>query len=256
MLLKTIEIDGKTYAEIQDGKPVYVSDGKELALDVPDMAAKITRLNHEAMSKRKDIEALQSQVKAFEGIDDPAAALKAMAAMKNLDDKKLVDAGEVEKVKAEAIKAVEEKYRPTVEKVEALERQLRQEKIGGSFARSKYIADALAVPVQMVEATFGSSFAVEDGRIVAKDASGNQIYSKARPGEAADFDEALEILVGQSPYRDSILKGRGHNGSGAPGGGGAKGAKTMTRTEYEKMARENPAAARQALVKDGVTLTD
>uniref|UniRef100_UPI003916D9FE DUF6651 domain-containing protein n=1 Tax=Acinetobacter baumannii TaxID=470 RepID=UPI003916D9FE len=68
--------------------------------------------------------------------------------------KMVVDAGEVEKVKAEAIKAVEEKYAPIVAQRDALEASLHKELIGGGFARSKYIQDNIAVPVDMVQATY------------------------------------------------------------------------------------------------------
>lgn len=258
MKLKTIEIEGKTYAEMQDGKPVYVDDGgKEIAFDAPGTVATISRLNGEAKSHREAKEAAEKALKAFEGIEDPAAALKALATVKNLDDKRLVDAGEVEKVKAEAIKAVEEKYRPTVEKAESLEKALRQEKIGGSFARSKYIADKLSVPVPMVERTFGDHFAIEDGKIVAKDASGNPIYSKENPGELAGFDEALESLVTQFPYRDDILKGTGNSGTGARGGnGGGGGAKTVSRAEFDRISKNDPALASKMVTEDGVQVTE
>ena len=68
----------------------------------------------------------------------------------------------------------------------------------------------------MVQSVFGKHLKIEDGNVVAYDAHGNKLYSKARPGEAADFDEALEILVDQYPYRDQILKGSGHSGGGTP----------------------------------------
>jgi hypothetical protein len=82
------------------------------------------------------------------------------------------------------------------------------------------IAEKLAVPADMVQATFGNRFKIEDGKVVAYDANGNKIFSRARPGELADFDEALETLVEQYPYKDHILKGSGANGGGAPTGGG------------------------------------
>lgn len=254
MKLKTTEIDGTIYAMVQDGKPVYTDDsGKDIAFDAVHSADTIKRLNGEAKGHREAKEAAEKALKAFEGIDDPEAALKALSTVQNLDDKKLVDAGEVEKVKAEAIKAVEEKYKPTVERAEALEKQLRQEKIGGSFARSKFIADKLAVPAPMVEKTFGEHFTIEDGKIIAKDTNGNQIYSKERPGEPADFDEALETLVDNFPYRDSIVKGRGSNGSGAPGGGqGANGGKMIARAEFDKLAPEQ----RMKTIQDGVAVTE
>ena len=258
MRLKTVEHDGKTYAEIQDGKPVYLDDaGKEIAFDAPGTVATISRLNGEAKSHRERAQAAETSLKAFDGLTDPAAALKALEIVKSLDQKKLIDAGEVEKVKAEAIKAVEEKYRPTVEKAETLEKALRQEKIGGSFARSKYIAEKLAVPVPMVEKTFGEFFTIEGGKVVAKDASGNAIYSKSKPGEIADFDEAMEVLVEGFAFKDSILKGTGNSGTGARhGNGGGTGGKTITRAEFDSINKSDPARAAKMVTQDGMTVTD
>lgn len=93
-------------------------------------------------------------------------------------------------------------------------------KIGGSFSRSKYIADKLAVPVDMVQATFGQNLKVEEGKVVAYDSQGQKIFSRSRPGELADFDEAIETLVSQYPHRDHILKSSNANGGGAPNSGG------------------------------------
>lgn len=255
MKLKTIEVEGKTYAEVRDDRPVYIGDdGREIAFDAPGTVATITRLNGEAKGHRERANAAEKSLKEFDGIADPVAALKALETIKNLDDRKLIDAGDVERVKSEAIKAVEEKYKPTVEKVDFLEKALRQEKIGGSFARSKFIADKLVVPAPMVEKTFGDQFSIEAGKIVAKDQNGNAIYSKSKPGELADFDEAMEIIVEGSPYRDSILKGTGHSGGGAkPGSGGGGGPKTITRAQFDAMAS---AAQHAAVVKDGYTVID
>jgi hypothetical protein len=254
MKIKTVEIEGKTYAEVQDGKPVYVGDdGKEVAFDAPGTVATISRLNGEAKSHRERAETAEKTLKGFEGIADPAAAIKAMETIKSFDDKKLIDAGEVEKVKAEAIKAVEEKYKPVVEERDGLKKSLHQEKIGGSFARSKFISDKLAVPVPMVEKTFGEHFSLEDGKMVAKDSNGNAIYSKSKPGELADFDEAMEIIVEASPYRDNIMKGLQQNGGGAKPGNGGAGGKTISRAEFMKMP---PAAQQKAVTADGMTVTD
>ena len=118
-----------------------------------------------------------------------------------------MDAGEVEKVKAEAIKAVEEKYAPIVQERDALQNQLHGELIGGGFARSQMIKDKISVPADMVQAQFGRNFKVENGKVVAYDNHGQQIYSRSRPGELADFDEALDQLIDGYQYKDHILKG-------------------------------------------------
>lgn len=222
---KIVEVNGKSYAELLDGKPVYVhDDGKEVAFDAAGTVATIARLNAESKGHREAKEAAEKSLKSFEGIEDPAAARKALEVISSLDQKKLVDAGEIERVKAEIGKSYQTKIDEATGRATALEKQLYDEKIGGAFARSKIIADKLAIPADMVQARFGQQFKIEDGKTVAYDQHGNKIYSRARPGEVADFDEALETLVEQYPHRDSILKSSGANGGGAPnnGSGGRK----------------------------------
>ena len=221
MKLKTVEVDGKQYAEIQDGKPVYVEDdGKEVAFDAAGTRSTITRLNAEAKDHRVRAESAEKIVKTFEGIDDPAAAKKALATVANLDAKTLVDAGEIEKVKTEISKAYQLQLDELTVKAGGFEQQLYAEKIGGSFARSQFIAEKMAVPADMVQATFGSNFKIEEGKVVAYDAQGQKIFSRSRPGELADFNESLETLVSQYPHRDHILKSSNANGGGATNGGG------------------------------------
>lgn len=216
-----LKLDDSGNAVLQDGKPVYVhDDGKEVAFDAPATVATITRLNAEAKTHREGKEAAEKLLKGFDGIEDPAAARKALETLANLDAKKLVDAGEIEKVKSEISKAFQAQLDEANTKAQTLEQQLYGEKIGGSFARSKVIAEKLAVPADMVQATFGNRFKIEEGKVVAYDANGNKIFSRARPGELADFDEALESLVDSYPYRDTILKSSGANGGGAPNGNG------------------------------------
>lgn len=222
-----LKLDENGNAVLQDGKPVYVhDDGKEAAFDAPGTVATITRLNAEAKSHRERAETAEKTVKAFEGIEDPAAAKKALATVANLDAKTLVDAGEIEKVKSEISKAFQLQLDDMTGKANGFEQQLYAEKIGGSFARSQFIAEKMAVPADMVQATFGNNFKIEEGKVVAYDAQGQKIFSRSRPGELADFNESLETLVSQYPHRDHILKSSGANGGGAPnGGGGNSGAK-------------------------------
>ena len=240
MKLKTIVIEGKTYAEVDGDKPLYThDDGKEVAHDAPQTVATISRLNGEAKTNRERYETAETSLKAFEGIEDPVAAKKALETLKNFDDKKLVDAGEVEKVKAEAIKAIEDKYAPIVQERDAFQSQLHNELIGGGFSRSKFIQDNIAVPVDMIQATFGKNFQIENGKVVAVGADGQKIYSRTRPGEVADFDEALESLVGGYPHKDSILKGgQGSGGGFQNNGGGNLGPKSLAecKTKDEKIA--------------------
>jgi hypothetical protein len=213
-------LDENGHVVVRENKPIYVyDDGKEVAFDAPATADTIKRLNAEAKSHRERAEAAEKIAKAFEGVD-PDVARKALDTMTKLDQKKLVDAGEIDTVRNEISKAFQKQLDEISGKAKTLEEQLYAEKIGGSFSRSKFIADKLAIPADLVQARFGNAFRVEDGKTVAYDSHGNKIYSRARPGELADFDEAIETLVEQYPNRDSILKGTGSSGAGARESGG------------------------------------
>lgn len=109
--------------------------------------------------------------------------------LSKIDQKKLLDAGQVDQVKAEITKNFQQQLDEEKQRSQMLEKQLYDSMIGGSFAGSKYIADKIAIPADLLQARFGQAFKVEEGRIVAYDASGNKIYSRAKPGELAQFDE-------------------------------------------------------------------
>lgn len=265
MKLKTVTIEGKTFAEIQDGKPVYLhDDGKEAAFDAVTTVATISRLNGEAKTHREAKEAAEAKLKAFEGIDDGEAARKALETVKNLKDGELVTAGKVEEIKAAAKKAAEEQVaqaaKASGEQIKTLETErdklrddLYGEKIGGAFSRSKFISDKVAIPADLLQAQFGGRFKVEDGKTVAYDAAGNKIYSRSKPGEIAEFDEALETIIDGYAHRDAILKGAGNSGGGAkPGNGGGNGTKSISRTEFESL---DP-SSRASKMKEGFTVTE
>jgi hypothetical protein len=248
-----LKLDENGHVVVSDGKPVYVhDDGKEVAFDAAGTVQTISRLNGEAKSHREAKEAAEGALKAFEGISDPKAALQALETIKNFDAKKLVDAGEVDKVRAEAIKAVEEKYAPIVKERDELSGKLIAEKVGGSFARSKFIADKMSIPADLVESRFGQSFKLEGDSVIAYDKSGNKIFSASNPGEPAGFDEALGILVEHYPYKDQILKGTGASGGGSNGGNGGAGGKTLSRAQFDSLSPQEQSEKARA----GVQITD
>jgi len=254
MKLQTIEIEGVTYAQVQDGKPVFVADdGKQIAFDAPGTTATIARLNRENQANREAKDTAETALKAFEGITDPAAAKKALATVSALDEKSLIAAGDRDAAIAAAIKAKEDEFRPFVEKADKLEKALNAELIGGGFARSKFAAEKLAIPSDIAEARFGSAFKIEDGRPVAYGPDGNKLYSKARPGEVASFDEAFEMLVDLYPNKNSILKGTGNSGTGAehsgPGGGGGK---VLTTAQFDALSP----AEQMTKMETGFTVAD
>lgn len=255
-----LKLDENGHVVVQDGKPVYIhDDGKEVPFDAPQAMAKIGSLNAEAKQHREAKDAAEAKLKAFDGVDAQAAK-QALETVKNLDDKKLVDAGEVEKLKqaaadawqnklAEAEKTHAAKLAAAEAETAKIRQQLHTELIGGSFARSKTVSDKLIIPSDVAQAFFGRHFTVsEEGKILAKDAAGNDIYSRVNAGELAGFEEALESLIDAYPGKDGILKGSSASGAGTSQGGG--GGKTMPRAAFEAL----DAAARVQVLSGGTQI--
>ena len=270
MKLKTVKVGEVEYAVIQDGKPVYVEEnGNEVPVDVPAVRATVTRLSNEAKTNREAKEALDAKLKGFEGIEDAAAARKALETIKNIDQGQLIAAGKVEEIKTAAQRAADEKVAANTKQFQdqlvatqaerdKFKNDLFSEKIGGAFARSKFINEKVAVPPDMLQALFGKQFTVEDGKIIARDAAGNIINSSTKFTEPADFDEAVETIVKQYPNRDRILKGANSSGSGARqsvnyGNGGAK---TMTRDEFNRLPPMQQAALMSPANKERPQIVD
>lgn len=233
-----VEIEGKSYIEMSDDKrPIYLmDDGSKTPVDPASMHSKILELNKEGATRRSKIDDLESKLSKFDGIESVDDALKALETVKNLDDKKLVDAGEVEAVKAAAIKAIEDKYAPTVEENSALKADLRKAIIGGAFSRSSYLTEKTTMTPAIAEAVFSGNFSLGEGnKIIAKDGNGNEIYSPSNAGNPATFDEALSILVNNHPDKKSLMKGVNQDGGGSTGGGNDDGSATIKRSDFEKL---------------------
>ncbi|MDP0384348.1 tape measure protein [Glaesserella parasuis] len=216
-----LKLDENGNVVVVDGKPVYIhDDGKEIPFDAPQAMQKISSLNAENKQHREAKEKAEAELKKFDGIEDVAKAKEALKTVENLDAKKLIDAGEAEKVRQEVIKGYEQKLADAKALAEKVQGQLHTELIGGSFARSKFVTEKLAMPVDVAQAFFGKHFSIdENGAILAKDAFGNEIFSRVKPGQRADFEEALEALVDAYPNKNSILKSTGSSGGGGGAGG-------------------------------------
>jgi len=241
-----IKLDDKGNAVITDqGHVVFVDeDGKDLPVDVPGLYSKVEELNSEAAKYRKQRNELRDKYKVFEGVEDltkfKADADKAFTTVKNLKDKELVDAGKVEQIKLETIAAKDAEINQLrsefgtalTEKEKALQdrdSKIRDLMVGTQFRQHSYFVGSdtnppkTILPPDIAETYFGKFFKVEQGRngdlvVVGYDSKGNQIYSRKRPGELADFDEAVVRVVEEYPQRDSIMRGGRGGGSGSDGG--------------------------------------
>lgn len=256
---------GNIVIDAEKKLPIFIHpDGREAPFDADTTVANISRLNSEAKNHREAKEAAEAKLKGFEGIDDGEAARKALETVKNIKDGELVQAGKVQEIKdaaaasakqavADATRAAEARERALAEQNAKLTGDLNNHIVGGSFSSSKFIAEKLAIPADIAQKFFGDRFKVDGGKLVPLDQSGNPIFSATRHGEHADFDEALQVMVGQYANKEMILKGSGASGGGAgTNKGGSGGAKEIPRSQFFAMAPQAQAEA----IKGGAVVTD
>ena len=274
MALKEIlEHEDKRYALIgENGNPIYEVEGKDIEYDGESLAANVRELNAERAKEKTELEDSQTQLETmkanlekYNGIDLEEAK-KALNTVQNLDQTKLIEANEVDKIKASAIEATKESYetqmaelRKRYEPIEAerdtYKAQLEREIISNAFSRSKFIEDKISVPWKMVEAQFSNHVTVKNGKLKILDSQGKEIYSRAKPSQPADFDEAMELIVESYPYKNKILKAT--SGPTSLNGQPADllGDKLITRAEADRMAVQNPANFAK-LMGDGYRVVD
>lgn len=228
-----MDADGKL--ELKDGNPIYVDASGREAVVASDT---ISRLNGEAKTHREAKEAAEAKLQAFKDID-PELARKALDTVKNIDAKKLIDAGEVEKVR-EAVKAeftaqLSEKDKAIAER----DGTIANMQVGDVFKSSGFLREKVALPLDMFEAYFRSNFKLENGKPTAYYKDGNPVMSKepGNIGNPASPEEALRLLVEAHPQKDMMLKADDSNGTGNGGAGGGRGrGQSIKRAEFEKMA--------------------
>lgn len=224
--------DGKAI-ELRDGNPIWIDDsGNETTMG----GDTIARLNGEAKRHRERAEAAEAIAGKFKDLD-PEKARAALDTISKLDTKKLIDAGEVDKVRKEIGDQFTAQLTEKDKAYGELSNKLNSMMLTNAFQSSKFVQDRIAIPVEMVRKTFGDRFKIEDDRIVAYEESGNKLYSRKRHGEPADFDEAIEIIIDTYPHKDAVLKAPGASGSGNKGNGGVRGSGPVyKRADFEKLS--------------------
>jgi hypothetical protein len=232
------KLDANGKIEMKDGNPIYIdSNGTESTIE----SGTIGRLNGEAKNFREAKERAENELKKFTGID-PEKARAALDTISKIDQKKLIDAGEVDKVRQEIGATYTTQLAEKDKAIETLQNKANNMLRTNAFATSKFIQERVAVPPEMFEATFGKNFKVENDKLVPYDNNGNQVYSAKRMGEVASLDEALEIIINGYPHKDAILKAPGASGSGNSGRGGGTGSgRLVTRDQFDKMAPQEQA---------------
>jgi hypothetical protein len=235
-------------APIVDGtKVVFVDpDGKELALDPPQMYGKILDLGKEAKKHREKVQELSGVVSLFEGIEDlekwKDEAVKAIDTVKNFNDKDWMAADKVERLKREMTESYEQKlnqHKASFEEavktkdgvIQTKDQQIHRLLISNNFAVHPLFGGPkpkTKLSPDLAEAYFSKHFRLEENprtkelTLIAYQDPGRfetPIYSRENPGEVASFSEAMNELWDKFPGKDQLMDAPA-GGAGAKGGSG------------------------------------
>jgi hypothetical protein len=206
--------------------------------------------------KRK--EEFKTQLEAFKDID-PDKAKDALAKVKNLSDKKILDEKGVEAVKAEVrndMKILHEEAIETLKKSHNADREEWQTKftsqeglirnlvVDNLFANSEYFSGdnpKTIYPPSDASKIFGHHVDVKiDGGKVDVSMVGNDgktLISKVEHGEPANFNEGIGLIIDKHPRKNEITRAGTGGGPGSDGNlEGKDGKKFKDMTSVEKIA--------------------
>ena len=253
------KMDGDKLAVDADGNPIFINAGGQEQSVKGDT---ITNLNAEAKRHRTDKEQAQAALDKYKGPDgkhvDPDAAIKAIDTVSKIDAKKLIDSGEVDRVREQIRGEFTAQLSEKDKALETLTGENNSLKIARVFDSSDFVRDGLAVPRDMFEATFGKNIKVgANGEIEFYGRDGNRLLSKKAAGEYAKGDEAFELLVEQHPQKDAIIKAPQQGGTGNNGQGGQRGqGRTMKRVDFEALDPGKQAEAAGQMAKGELSVVD
>lgn len=248
------KLDANGNIVMKDGNPVFTNSSGQEQVVAHDT---ISRLNAEAKTHRERAEAAEAAAKPFEGLD-AAKAREALEVVGKIDQKKLIDSGQVDQVRAQITEQYKGEIAKRDEALNAANNRLNNVLIDNIFANSQFVRNRVAVPTDMFKDSFGKHFKVDEkGEVIAVTKEGARIASKERLGEYASAEEALQILVEARPDKDILLKANTGNGSGNQGGGGGTGAgNVIRRADFEKMTPAKKAEVAGKVNTGEMKLTD
>lgn len=244
------DADGKIETD-SSGNPLYVDDDGNTT---PVKFETAVQLRGEAKSHRERAERAEAELKKFEGLD-PEAARAAITATKDIDLSKMIDKGELDKVRSQMQEQFADDLKKRDETANSLAAENRKLRLDNAFSSSEFLRDRVALPQDAVRATYEGRFDVKDGKVVALTPDGNVLLNKR--GDPATVDEAFDLMIGERPDKDTWLKAVDTGGTGSQGAGGNRGTgNRMTRAQYDALSDGDRAAIGMKAAKGEIQIVD
>lgn len=255
----------KSLSEVDEAiRGLYVQQGDEYVLDVDDsdLKSRIGEFRDNNIALKQEIEKLKGQVgnseemKAllakYEGIEDPDAAREALNKIKQIEEKKLIDAGQLDQVveqrlaertdrmrkdfegKIDQLTKVntewEEKYSTTHGRLSEvlIDTALQQAVTGVAPIKKGALQDILSRGRRVWKLN-------EDGQPEARDDNGKIMYGKDGK-EPITQEEWAQSLLYDAPY---LFEGNAGGGAGGGKGGGMSGEKGVISSDDQDAINAN-----------------
>lgn len=240
-----LKLDDAGNVAVRDGLPLWLmDDGSEQTFDGPKLHDTLRKVRSERDKQEERANEAHGLLKHFGGSpEEIEAARDKLRLAKALDEKKLVEAGKIDEVVNERLRAAtatwDQEKNGLISARDEASAKVRKVLISNRFATSKVTKDYILTP-DLLEALFGSHFDVDGEEVVAfRDASKKErIYSATDPSKLADVDEALTTLLKAHPNHDSWKKAVGATGGAASVASmGARGSSSADLTPLAKLER-------------------
>ena len=231
------------------GNPIMLDDaGKE----TPIASGYVKRINSESAANRAAAKDAEAKLAKFGDID-PDAARDAIEKTKDIDLSKMVEKGELDRVKAALVSQYDAQIKERDEKLTKAEQARDNLLRSNAFGSSQFLNERLAVPRDFVTAAYQDRFKIEDGKIIPLTEDGNPIINSR--GETASVDEAFEMFISARSDKDALLRAPAQGGSGSGGaGGGRGGGNIMKRADFDALTPADKAATGAKVAKGEIKL--
>jgi hypothetical protein len=229
--LEEVDENFRSLYQESGGQFVLALDGVESHPSATALANALTRQKEERKAAEERRMALEETMKQFDGLD-PEAARKALDRVNEMEDKKMMDQGEFEKLlenKTAAMRADFEKQQlakeellaKATESTQMLDSRLREVTIHSALkdAATKLGVRSSALP-DVVARSNGIWNLDDEGQPVAVDPDGTRMIGK--DSNPMQITEWVEGLAASAPHLFEPNSGGGAKGSGPGSSGGRK----------------------------------